>query len=242
VSAVSNIAYVGSELELFAKAANWKRYFASRICPHLGEQVLEVGAGLGATAQVLCKGEHQRWVCLEPDPQMAALLQSAVAGGQLPGCCRAHAGALADLDAADLFDSILYIDVLEHIPDHRAEVERATAHLRPGGKLIVLSPAHQWLFTPFDQAIGHQRRYTKKTLAAVVPASLRCVRLLYLDAVGMFASLGNRLVLSQRMPTSRQLWIWDKLMVPLSRIVDPLLFHTTGRSVLGIWQNPEKAA
>jgi SAM-dependent methyltransferase len=236
VSAVSSFVYVGSELELFAHVTNWKSYFAARIRSHLGDEVLEAGAGLGATTRILCTRPHRRWVCLEPDAQLTATLQATLAAGQLPECCQARVGTLSDLDGADLFDSILYIDVLEHIREDRAELASAAAHLRPGGKVIVLSPAHQWLFTPFDQAIGHWRRYDKRMLKEITPPELRPLRIAYLDAVGMLASMGNRYVLGSGMPSRRQLWVWDKLMVPLSRVVDPLLGYTVGKSILAIWQ------
>jgi hypothetical protein len=233
---MTSYTYAGSELELFARAANWKRYFRKVVQSELGDDVLEVGAGIGATAQVLCSAERRRWVCLEPDPRQAAALQEAIAVGTLPGCCQTRIGTLADLDAADLYDSILYIDVLEHIADDRAEAAAAAAHLRAGGKLIVLAPAHQWLFTDFDRALGHFRRYTKRSLAEVMPASLGRVKLRYLDAVGIAASLANRLLLQQSMPNPRQIWLWDKLMVPVSRLVDPLLFYSVGKSVVGVWR------
>ena len=99
-----------------------------------------------------------------------------------------------------------------------------------------LAPAHQWLFTPFDQAIGHFRRYNKKMIRAITPASLRCVTLRYLDSVGMLASLGNRFLLRRSMPTSRQLALWDRVMVPLSRGLDQLLRYTVGKSILAVWE------
>jgi SAM-dependent methyltransferase len=230
------IAYVGSELELFAQATNWKRYVASRVRPELRADVLEIGAGLGTTTRTLCNGRQRRWLCLEPDAQMAAALESAIAAGQLPACCRVQAGTLADLDPAERFDAILYVDVLEHIADDRAELETAAGHLAANGKLIVLAPAHQWLFSPFDRAIGHYRRYNKKLLREIGPVSLTCRCLAYLDAVGLVASLGNRWLLGQSMPSARQIWLWDKLMVPISRFVDPLLGHRLGKSILAIWE------
>lgn len=75
-----------------------------------------------------------------------------------------QATTLAALPRDSRFDTILYIDVLEHIADDRAELVEAARRLNPGGYLVVLSPAHQWLFTAFDAAIGHVRRYTAKSL------------------------------------------------------------------------------
>jgi len=126
---------------------------------------------------------------------------------------------------------------LEHIEDDAGEFRRAASHLSPGGVLIILSPAHPWLFTPFDHAIGHYRRYTKTSLAAVSPSHLCREKLTYLDSAGLLASLGNRLLLKSRMPTAAQIRTWDGMLVPCSRWLDPLLCGTVGKSVLGIWRN-----
>jgi SAM-dependent methyltransferase len=228
--------YVGTELDLFAAAEHWKSYVRSQVCADLGERVLEVGAGHGGTTRFLCDGSSKTWLCLEPDSSLADRLIASISAGELPQCCDARIGTLADLDERDCFDTILYMDVLEHIEDDRGELARAAEHLKPGGKLVVLSPAHQWLFTPFDASIGHFRRYTKATLRAAAPRELPLIRLSYLDSVGMMASLGNRLVLKSSMPTPGQIALWDRLMVPLSRWIDPLTAHMIGKSVLGVWQ------
>jgi len=141
-----------------------------------------------------------------------------------------------DLQPEEMFDTIIYIDVLEHIANDREELKASCFHLKPGGFLVVLSPAHQSLYTPFDEAIGHHRRYNKHTLSAAVPEDLERIELKYLDSVGAIASLGNRFVLKSNLPSARQLSVWDKLMIPLSRVVDPLLGYRAGKSVLGVWR------
>ncbi len=223
--------YVGGELELFAAAERWKSYWASRIAPYLRGAVLEVGAGLGSNTPLLRRGADSRWVCLEPDPALATALRAAVAPA-----AEVRTGTVASLDAGELFDCILYIDVLEHIGPDREEVEHAARHLRPGGHLIVLSPAHGWLFSPFDRAIGHYRRYTTGALRALTPATLRVERCFYLDSVGMLASAANRLLLRQSLPNAGQIRLWDRVMVPCSRLLDPCLGYSVGKSVVCVWK------
>jgi hypothetical protein len=198
-----------------------------------------VGAGLGGTTRTLSREGKGRWVCLEPDAQLADQLREACRAGTLPACCEVVVGSLAEAAVPGPFATILYIDVLEHIADDRVELARAAAHLQPGGHVVVLSPAHPWLFTPFDQAIGHYRRYTKPTLKALTPESLHLVRLIYLDSVGLLASSGNRLFLKQSMPSPGQIALWDRVMVPLSRFVDPVVGYRLGKSILGVWQKPQ---
>lgn len=228
--------YVGTELDLFAAARNWKSYWSGRIAPDIRGRVLDVGAGLGATAALFAgHGGVADWTCLERDGRFAADLAGKVARGELPAHTRVRRGTTADLPSGERFDAILYIDVLEHIPDDRGELARAASLLAPGARLIVLSPAHQWLFSPFDRHVGHERRYARSGLAALAPAGLKPVSLHYLDCVGLAASLANRCLLRQDLPGPSQIRVWDRLMVPMSRLLDPLLGFHAGKSVLAVW-------
>ena len=233
---MTDFSYIGSELEIFQHATNWKKYYGDLIRPYFGKEVLEVGAGIGATTQTLCDGNFERWVCLEPDGQMTAEIDAKIAKGELPKCCLTMTKTLAQMDLSEKFDSIIYIDVLEHIEHDAPEIESAAQHLKANGFLIVLSPAHQFLYTPFDKAIGHFRRYNKKTLTAVIPAELEKVKLIYLDSLGAFASLANKVALQQSMPTLKQILLWDKKIVPVSTFIDPLIGYLAGKTIVGIWR------
>lgn len=228
--------YVGNELELFAEAVHWKRYFRSAIADRLVGDVLEVGAGIGETARHLLDGRQRSWLCLEPDERLGTRLRAWAEAGDVAPLPAVQIGTTADLDPRSRFDTILYIDVLEHIEDDRAEMARAAELLAPRGTLIVLSPAFQQLFSDFDRSVGHFRRYTRASLAEVMPPSLRQVRLRYLDSVGFLASLSNRALLRQALPTRRQIALWDRVMIPASRVLDPLLARGFGRSVLAVYE------
>lgn len=227
---MSSFQYCGSELELFAEARNWKRYLFERIGPYLRGHVLEVGAGIGANTQAFAGADFTRWTCLEPDASLSARIS-------LPGDrYEVLTGSLRDLPSNAGFDSVVYIDVLEHIEDDRGELESAAARLKSGGCCIVLAPAHQWLYTPFDRVIGHYRRYGRSQLAALTPDGLRLDRLECLDSAGLLASLGNRLFLNRSMPTARHIAFWDGFLIPISQRVDGLFGRFVGKSVLGIWR------
>ena len=233
-------AYIGNELELFARAINWKRYVAGRIIPELGEHVLEVGAGLAESTRWLCDGSQARWLCLEPDTALCEQIQARVDDGTLPACCTVRNGVLTVFaDRKSEFDSILYLDVLEHIENDRIELQRAAGLLKAGGKIIVLAPAHSFLYTPFDRQIGHFRRYNRTRLRQICPDSLTLTRLEYLDSVGMLASLANRCLLKQSMPTRRQIAFWDRSLVRASTFCDRLLGHRLGKSILAVMQRKD---
>jgi 2-polyprenyl-3-methyl-5-hydroxy-6-metoxy-1,4-benzoquinol methylase len=226
--------YQGHELELFQHAQRWKKYFSQQIKPLLNGMVLEVGAGLGATTLLLNNGSFKQWVLLEPDEEMSRLLQQKKAAGELPGNCQLQKGTIDGL--AQKFDTIIYIDVLEHIEEDKEERKKAAALLNPGGHIIVLSPAFQFLYSPFDKAIGHFRRYNKTMVRQLTPAGLHIVSNKYYDSVGYFAGLMNKLLLRQQYPTLKQVLFWDRWMVPVSKLTDHLVFHQFGKSIICIWE------
>ncbi len=231
-----NSNYVGQELDTFAHARNWKKYWSRQIEPYLAGDILEAGAGLGANTEFLMSSRIVRWVGLEPDPELAARMRTLFAASPEFAKCTAEVGITSTIDLSRKFDAILYIDVLEHIEHDSEELARAATLLKKGGKIIVLAPAHQWLYTPFDKAIGHFRRYSKASLVACKPAGCVLRRIAYLDAAGVLASTGNRLFLKQADPTLEQILFWDRFLVPVSRLLDPLTFHTIGKSVLAVWE------
>ena len=212
-------AYPGTELELFRHANNWKRYVLAQIRPFVRGQVLAE-----KTLDYVRAG-------------MADGLRRMLERGQLQlGRCTVVEGTMDAVPAEAQFDTILYIDVLEHIEHDASELVTAVARLKAGGHLVVLSPAHPWLYSPFDEEIGHFRRYTKKSLAALRPEGTELVRLRYLDALGILASGANRFLLKKAHVARHDVEVWDRLLVPVSRLVDPLTFYALGKSVLAVWR------
>jgi SAM-dependent methyltransferase len=226
--------YVGSELDLFAAVRHWKSYWSSEMRRFIRGDVLEAGAGIGSNTRYLDTGRLGRFVCLEPDTELVGRLEEELRGGARK--YEAIRGTLESMPAQEQFDTICYVDVLEHIKDDGAELRRAAAHLRPGGRVIVLSPAHQWLFTPFDAAIGHFRRYTRTMLKAISPKGLELESCRYLDSVGLAASAANLWFLKQSMPTQQQLHFWDTFLVPPSRVMDRVFLHSIGKTIIAVWR------
>ncbi len=229
--------YSGTELEIFAHAHNWKRYWAGQVLPYIGQSVLDVGAGLGANLKLLWRPDAS-WLCIEPDEALAAMAKKTASEMPQPSKCRVLYGNLAQLSPDEMADTIIYLDVLEHIEDDRAELERALTHLKAGGHLIVLAPSYQWLYSSFDKAIGHFRRYNATSLTAVAPNGLALKKLCYLDSAGVLASAANKLILQSGTPTHWQVTFWDRVLVPLSRLLDKLIAQRAGKSILAVWQKP----
>lgn len=220
--------YGGDELPLMARAVQWKSYVATLVRPYLRGSVLEVGAGIGAYIPYLYRPPVREWTALEPDAAQAGRIGDARV--------RVVPGTLDAIDPADRYDTILYLDVLEHIADDVGELRRAQSHLRAGGYLIVLAPAYPFLFSPMDTKVGHHRRYTRARLRAITPSLCVLARLNNLDSAGLLASLANRFVLRAERMSPGQVAVWDGALVPVSRVLDGMLGHRLGKSLLAVWR------
>ena len=230
----TNFEYVGDELQLFKEAHNWKNYWFNSIKEHVKGSVLEVGAGIGINTALMLNNSDQieSIFCVEPDQNLSGQIVKSIKEDNV----YVHNGYLADLDSSLRFDTIMYIDVIEHIEDDSREVHVAVKYLKKGGRLIILVPAFNSLYSPFDKAIGHFRRYNKKRLLNSVPQDLEVVELFYLDSMGVLASLANKYVLKQMYPTKGQIRRWDNLIVPFSKQMDKIVRNSFGKSLVGIWQ------
>jgi SAM-dependent methyltransferase len=146
----------------------WLRYdLVTRMLatvPEIGT-ALEVGAGQGAMGARLAR--RYRYVGVEPDAQSFAVAQQRV--GSHGGTMR-H-GSVDVLDSAGPFDLVCAFEVLEHLADDRAALERWRQFVRPGGWLLLSVPAHQARFGPADARVGHYRRYDPAQLVDLLFAA-----------------------------------------------------------------------
>lgn len=229
--------YPGSELELFSAAKNWKQYVTKIIKPYIYGDLLEVGAGIGTNTLLFFNNNVSSIILLEPDKKFCDVLQKLSFNKSFSVSCSVINGYISDIPTTTKFDTILYIDVLEHIEDDIKEIEMASCLLKQNGKLIVLSPAHMYLMSPFDKAIGHFRRYSKKSILSLVKdKSVVPVKCIYVDSVGLFASFANKYFLKQKYPGNPQIAFWDNWMIPLSTILDRALQHKVGKTIIAVWE------
>jgi len=223
--------YCGTELQTFAHANNWKEYVMRHIQPYIKGDVLEVGAGLGAFSRLFTALPLSTLTLLEPDSGMAKTLRETY-NKEENGSSTVISGTMEDIPIASEFDTILYLDVLEHIEDDYGEIGRAFQHLRDGGHLIILAPAFQFFFSDFDKSIGHFRRYSHQTLEPLVCRRGYILLIRYLDSWGSLLSFVNKVFIRSSNPTHSQVRFWDKAIVPLSSFFDKIIRWKFGRSIL----------
>jgi len=230
--------YEGSELDATAQAHNYNRWILESIRPFLGAVIAEVGAGQGNFTRELLRTAPHRLIAIEPSAILVPKLRQTTAG--IPNLDVHHA-RLADLSGSleNSVDSLVYINVLEHIADDRSELEHAYRALRPGGSLCVFVPALPSLMTGFDESIGHHRRYRRPDLLHLAESSgFEVVAARYFDLLGALAWLLAFKLLRLHMSTGN-VRLYDRLAVPLARVFDRILGPPVGKSLLLIARKPE---
>jgi SAM-dependent methyltransferase len=192
--------------------------------PYLHGRVLEVGAGIGTiTRKLVERYPDVSVVALEPADNMFATLEPYAA---LTSRVSAHKGTLVEYEgtATGAFDAVLYVNVLEHIADDERELGLAAKALRTGGALLVFGPALEALYSELDHKAGHYRRYSLGRLRQMVEGSgLEIVSLRYFDLLGVLPYLVAYRWLRGDGISGSTVWLYDRLIVPVSRLVQRAL-------------------
>jgi SAM-dependent methyltransferase len=199
-----------------AGAERYNAWLFDRARPYLGRSALDAGAGIG-TFTALAAQDGRRVVAVEPDPRFADWLAHRFAAE--PGV-EVQREDVTELELADPVDSILCFNVLEHVPDDARAVQRFRDLLAPGGHLLLLVPAHARLFGAADRAVGHERRYGKRTLAGLLESNGFLVQdIRHVNPVGAIGWLVSSRLLRRTNIPGGPLAAYDRL-VPLLRRLD----------------------
>jgi SAM-dependent methyltransferase len=218
-------------LESLASAVNYHRWVEDLAAPHLGEDPLEVGAGLGDYAAAWVVRGQQHMTISEADSSRLAYLRSRFAENS-------HV-MVRELDLTSgesgAHSAVVAINVLEHLDDHVSALRAMSAQLRPGGKVIIFVPAFPFAMSRFDRAVGHFRRYRKHTLAkAFTDAGLDVDLVRYVNAPGLFAWFVGMRVLRMTPQDGATVRLWDRFVIPLARAVEARRQPPFGQSVFGV--------
>ena len=132
----------------------------------------------------------------------------------------------------NMFDSIFYINVLEHIEDDIAEVKKMHNALIENGYACVFVPALSWLYSDFDKSIGHFRRYHKDQLIQLFDSNgFEVVTVKHIDMLGILPWYIN-FVLMKRMLDQNTTKIYDRFVIPIIRIIDKIAPSPIGKNLL----------
>jgi glycosyltransferase involved in cell wall biosynthesis len=226
-------------LSSIGQAHRFNGWMADVLRPYLGERILEIGAGMGnMTLQFL---PRDNYIASDLDDLHLNYLKSLMA--QRPRL------SVAKIDAqkpehfepyAGQVDTVVCLNVLEHIPDAAAALKNMYDVLQPGGRLLVLVPQGKWLYSSLDRAVDHVKRYTRRELRDELAAvGFEVERTLNFNKMGVLGWALNGKLFGRKKMAKYQLKIYDSLVWVWRRIDRLIPWH--GLSVIGIARKPHAA-
>ena len=206
----------------------YAEWLARNVSTGQEQMTLEIGAGTGTMTKILARSS--RVTAFEPSPDARNELTLRTQHLQSVNVI----GDLRECDPGTKFDLVVLVNVLEHIQYDVMFLEDLRQYLRPGGRLVVLSPAHNCLYSKFDASIGHVRRYTRRTLTRTFEAAGYAEpNVRYFNCIGAILWLLVNRLLGRQTASSGQTRLYDSVIVPLSAGVDRLRIRPFGQSVIG---------
>lgn len=200
-------------------ADRYNRWQYDVIRPHIRGSILEIGCGVGNITQFLLESGPVLATDIAPEAEEevrrrfngAPTLRTRIVDLSVPG---ARLG--------ERFDTVVMLNVLEHIGDEDAALRNVAAHLNQGGRFVCLVPAHSWLYSRLDRGAGHHRRYSEPMFRRVLHRNGYAVRrLIHFNPVGAAGWFFNKLFGGGSLgagETTAQISIFDKI-VPVLRLV-----------------------
>jgi len=238
LSSEDGFTYTGRELEAMSVAANYHSWILGIFTPYLGRHLVEVGAGLGSFSElILSRHDCETLSLVEPSRDMCEQLR--VRASEMPPTPRVdvyHASfveAAPSISAKQLPDSVIYVNVLEHIEDDEGELAAIHNALSPEGRLFIFVPALPWLYGPFDERVGHLRRYTKNEMEGRLQrAGFKIIVSTYFDLLGVAPWwIKYRLFKSATMQAGA-VRFYDRYIVPSARRFESLIKPPIGKNLI----------
>ena len=222
-----DIDYDRWELGFFDLSKNFRKYQFDLIKEFVSGNVAEIGPGNGIILELYL--DHcDKLDLFEPDKNLFSKLSYKFSNHKKITVINDELNT-----SSNIYDVILYLDVLEHIEDYEKEILKAHNALKKGGYLLINVPAFQFLYSDFDKDVGHFRRYSKKDITNLCSNyNLEINRLKYYDSIGFFLSFLSKMTRSNyKKNFEKKIKIWDSL-IPFSRILDKIFISYFGKSLL----------
>jgi glycosyltransferase involved in cell wall biosynthesis len=214
--------YGSQILHQLERTRRFNLWMGDRLRPFIGDRVLEIGAGIGNLTEQFIP--RDLYVASEVNPNYVAYLRAYSLGKpylRVRQLDVMRADDFAGLD--ERFDTVLMVNVLEHVADPAVALANIHRSLMPGGRAVILVPQHPWLYGTLDTALEHRERYTRAGLErSLVEAGFALDGLLEFNRASVPAWWFNGRVLKRRVFSRVQLKAFD-MAVPLLRHLDPVL-------------------
>jgi 2-polyprenyl-3-methyl-5-hydroxy-6-metoxy-1,4-benzoquinol methylase len=224
--------FIMDDLRQMENAQNYNKWLYSLVKPYLGKRVLEIGPGIGNISRQLMENVDTL-VGVEPNQFCVGILSNFFQNNPNFHLIQK---TVEELSLDDLkkfaFDTILCMNVLEHIEDDASILSQFEKILEPGGRVVLLVPAFPQAYGPIDQAVGHFRRYTKSSMREVLKrTSMKIEALFYSNIIGLLGWTYNARVRKLTRQDDAQIRLFNKL-VPFLSFIESKVRIPMGQSLI----------
>lgn len=219
-------------LDQLQSATHYNQWIFAQIQPHLKGRTLEVGCGNGNFTTLIAQ-QCPQLVAIDLNADYVEQTKARLRSSEHVSVVTADATELDSnaIIGKQTFDTIILLDVLEHIENDVELLQRLRQSLSPDGTLLLKVPALDYLYNSLDKAVGHHRRYTPKTLQdSLTRAAFAAPAIKYFNMVGILGWWLNGAVLKRTNPPGQQVGLFDRC-VPLFQAVEDNLLCPAGLSL-----------
>ena len=215
-------------------ARNYFSWQSRLVVRELGRRVVEVGCGIGNFTRLLL--DRELLIALDSEEACVAALRARL--GELPHVrvmtCPVESPKFLELTNCRP-DSVLCVNVLEHVEDDLAALCAMRKIIMPGGVVVLLVPAFPALYGPIDRNLGHYRRYRRAGLLQLAAAAgLSVQKLHYVNFAGFFGWWLNARVLKREAQSDAQIAVFDRVVAPISSAIEGLVPPPFGQSLFAV--------
>ncbi len=233
---MGNLQYGTDTLEVISAADNFNHWMYQAIQPHCKGKILEIGSGIGNISQFFVKDGADITLSDFDSSYFPRLKEKFGNNRNLKGIHQIDLSVKNPKqrypDLIGKFDTVFALNVVEHIEDHQQALMNAHAFLRPGGNVVILVPAFQFLFNGFDVQLGHFRRYTSSNLKSLIEsAGFEITNSWYFNFIGTLGWYMTGNILRKKMIPGGQMKLYNAL-VPVWKMIDVLMKPFMGLSVI----------
>lgn len=226
--------FVMEDLRQMENAPNYSEWLYSRLKPYLGKRVLEIGPGTGSISRKLID-DVDLLVGIEPNKYCFDILENSLSKN--PNFLLFNK-KVEDYETKGLesyhFDSVLCVNVLEHIENDIKTLDFFESILVPNGRVVLLVPAVQRAYGPIDKAVGHFRRYNKAGMAETIShTSLVIEKQFYMNFFGLLGWMFNAKIAKSQKQSVSQIKLFNSL-VPMLSFIERHLGCPVGLSLISI--------
>lgn len=231
-----HVEYPGRDLEAMSFAVNYHRWILDDFRPFLGKRVVEVGAGTGSFSEMLIGERIERLTLVEPSGMFDVLSDGNISGEgdiEINFEQALFSQVCQKVAARDEPDSLIYVNVLEHVEDDAGELKLIRETLVPSGRCFIFVPALMSLYGKFDERIGHFRRYSKSEIEEKCErAGFKILISKYFDLAGIVPWWVKYRLLGSDTIGGGSVRLYDQIVVPITRFFESGIKPPIGKNIL----------